>query len=565
MAGIFKIIVAFFVFISSTVSNAISTTLVHDIPEPLSGADFESLYDVFDEYPVADKIVVINRNCLTTAQYQTLICLQGIVAKTKAEIFIDNNSSSSKKTLLDLTLTGKLMLLTDSEGKEWTFESVLEKFRTSVGDNGYVLYSGCEDYDQLNTATNYATLYGWLAVPAELEQTVKAAGLEMKKDISGDDINPAYLLAFYDEHKSSFRNDVLLHQRTEGTYGLRDLAIQQNIFVTYVLEDDFFGKCYRNEIFEDLEPGSMILGWGQYEIAFVESATAAGHYVIPSDHCVNNSILSSVEVRVPAFNEPVGDITLDPSKHYVVLLYSDGDNAQWVQGGYNEYYTWKGYDMDVPVTWSFPPLMEEFSSVDTRRVMAFKGDDCFVCGPSGAGYTRMSKMYGDGLAATTNMTASAMLNSGMTTVTILDSIYENAVTEKAFINKLGYYARYENINGGICQLDGERYAAGHGKVFFVNDKPFVSVRLSLWYPGGEGSAVPAEWLEQQAEIVNSYPADINSINGYSVINIHPWTVSTESLRHFVNHLDDGVEVITGDELIAALDKYIPHETAEPAA
>jgi hypothetical protein len=72
-----------------------------------------------------------------------------------------------------------------------------------------------------------------------------------------------------------------------------------------------------------------------------------------------------------------------------------------------------------------------------------------------------------------------------------------------------------------------------------------------------------EWLDEQAATVNGYPADINSINGYSVINIHPWTVSIENLSYFVSQLDDGVEVISADELIAAVTANVPHETAKP--
>ncbi|MBR6781434.1 MAG: hypothetical protein IKM24_10520, partial [Clostridia bacterium] len=177
--------------------------------------------------------------------------------------------------------------------------------------------------------------------------------------------------------------------------------------------------------------------------------------------------------------------------------------------------------------------------------------------------TRLNEMQGNGLEATSDITAATMLQNGMTTLTLLGDIFENKVEEKAFLNKLEFYARYDNINGALLQLDGDRYSAGKGQVWFINDKPFVSVRQSLWYPDGEGSAVPNEWIEEQASLVNARKADIHSVDGYSVINIHPWTVNTENLRYFVSLLDDGVQVITGDELITALDKYIPHENATP--
>ncbi|MBQ4604249.1 MAG: hypothetical protein IJB16_06560, partial [Clostridia bacterium] len=98
---------------------------------------------------------------------------------------------------------------------------------------------------------------------------------------------------------------------------------------------------------------------------------------------------------------------------------------------------------------------------------------------------------------------------------------------------------------------------------FVNNKPFITYRLSLWHPDGEGATMTNEWLDEQAAIVNSYPADINSINGYSVINIHPWTVSIENLAYFVSQLDDGIVLVTLDELMAMIEKNVPHQNARP--
>ncbi|MBQ6932388.1 MAG: hypothetical protein IJN38_09690, partial [Clostridia bacterium] len=73
--------------------------------------------------------------------------------------------------------------------------------------------------------------------------------------------------------------------------------------------------------------------------------------------------------------------------------------------------------------------------------------------------------------------------------------------------------------------------------------------------------VNQEWLKAQADIINSYPADINTINGYTVINVHPWTVGPDDLAYFVSQLDDGVEFLSADELLAAVAQNIPHKNA----
>lgn len=564
MAVFFRMAFALLLSFLMMVSNAVGTTLVNDVPAPKSVQELSEIDDLFDVYPMSKELCVVRAGNLTAEEQFAAIALQGLVAKTEVKIVFDNGSGGINTAMKKLEEKGYTLLRTDADGAQWNYESLLARFADEFEQKGYVLYTSKDDVNQLNMATNYAAVYGYLPVPQALEEVAVRHGFVCMEDLTAEKCGFAFQLDFYLNHKDAFKDNVLIHQNNTAQ-GLRDLAIQQGIFVMYTLEEDVLGKACRANVLREMQPATAVLGWGQYEIKFVADITSMGHYVIPADHCLNNSILSSFTFEVGAFNEPVESVELDPTKHYVVLLYSDGDNAQWVQGGYREFFTWKSYNIDVPVTWTFPPMMTDFSCANTQSVLDMKGDDCLVCGPSGAGYTRMSEMYGEGLAAFSDVTAAAMLQNGMTTLTILDNIYENGMQEKAFLNKLEYYARYENINGALLQLDGERYAAGKGQVWFINDKPFVSVRQSLWYPGGEGSEVPKEWIEEQADLVNAREADIHSINGYSVVNIHPWTVNTENLAYFVSLLDDGVEVITGDELIAALDAYIPHRNASPDA
>ena len=306
----------------------------------------------------------------------------------------------------------------------------------------------------------------------------------------------------------------------------------------------------------------MVLGWCKYEVKFTESVSSFGHYVIPSDHSFNASILTCNQIETGSLGRESETVELDPEKHYVAIVYSDGDNAQWISNGYKEFYTWQSYDIDTPITWTFAPQMSEFSPTAVNKALDNLGEDSFITGPSGAGYARISKMAAKELEAYSDLTAAAMLRTGMTTMTLLDT-KPSFLTNSLFANKLKYFARYDNIHGGIIQMDPDRYSSGEGRVYFVNDKPFVSVRLSLWHPSGNANEVTQEWLREQAEIVNGYPADIGSINGYTVINVHPWTVGPDDLAYFISQLDAGVEVISADDMIAALTANIPHKYAVP--
>lgn len=558
-----KTAVSFILVMISILFNTIEAGFVGYAPEPKSETELTAISDIFDGHSINEEITVIKSSYLVRSELMSVIALQGLVAKEKPSIFIDYGQDSNRYALNELEKAGCEISYNDESGNPWKFKTLVDKFRQQIADGGYILYATTEDHGQLNTATNLATLNGWLPVSADIEQSAIDLGLEKKADISGDKIDLAYLKKFYKENKDSFRKDSLVHLYSY-THGLRDFAIQQGIFVMYIEDSDFTGRLFRDKVMRDLEPSSIILGWCQYEVKFTQSASRFGHTVIPSDHSYNVSMLSSFDSAAEKFPETFsGEVNLDPDKHYVAIVYSDGDNLQWIQNGFNEYHTWQSYNSDVPVTWTFPPIASELAAVDVARTLnAAKKGASFITGPSGGGYSRVSEMSRDELIAYSDYTASIMQKSGLDIMTFLDEV--GGIGFDADMQKrLGFFARYDNIRGGILQLDPDRYAGGGGRVYFVNDKPFVSVGFSLWHPSGDAAQVTNEWLAEQAAIINAKPADITTINGYTVINVHPWTVGPDDLAYFVSQLGDNVEVLPADQLLAAVEQNIPHEFAQP--
>lgn len=554
--------ISFIVMMISILFNTIDAALLADAPRPLSGQALVEMQEKFDEYELADEITVIKSSSLTESQRHTVIALQGLVAREKPQIFIDFGTEPNRYALGELQNAGYGLSYNDESGKPWKFDTIIAKFRPFIADGGYVLYATAEDHGQLNTAINLTTINGWLPVSAELEQTVVDLGLEKRADISGDNIDIGYLKNFYKENKDSFRKDSLVHMYYYAC-GMRDFAIQQNIFVMYVEDADYEGRIFRDSVMKDLEPSSTVFGWCQYEVKFTESISRYGHYVIPSDHSWNLSILSSFDATDKKFDAPFeGKVELDPEKHYVAIVYSDGDNLQWIQNGFSEFHTWQSYGSDVPVSWTFAPSASALSDVDVKRTLANSENATFITGPSGGGYARITKMNSKELEAFSDYTASVMLESGLGVMTLLDEV-ESIGFDRNMQKRLGYFSRYDNIKGGILQLDPDNYAGGGGRVYFSDGKPFVSVGFSLWHPSGNADEVTNEWLAEQAAIINAKPADIKTINGYTVINVHPWTVGPDDLAYFVGQLDGGVEVVAADELLAAIEQNIPHEFAQP--
>lgn len=554
--------VSFIVMMFSILFNTIDAALLTKAPEPLDTQSLVEMQERFDEFELAEEITVVKASALTLAQRQAVIALQGLVARDKPQIFIDYGYETNRYALNEIQSKGHKLVYNDESGKPWNFGTIVAKFKPYIADGGYTLFATEEDHGQLNTAVNLTTLNGWLPVTPADEETVIQLGFEKKADISGDNIDVRYLENFYKENKDKFRDDSLVHMYYYA-YGMRDFAVQQNIFVMYVDDSDYEGRVFRDSVMKDLKPSSTIFGWCQYEIKFTESASRYGHHVIPSDHSFNLSILSSFDATEEKFAAPYdGKAELDPDKHYVAIVYSDGDNLQWIQNGFSEYHTWQSYGLDTPVTWTFAPIAAELSDVDVKRTLAKSGNATFITGPSGGGYARIMNMNSKELEAFSDQTASVMLESGLEIMTILDEIkYSNF--DSSMQKRIGYFSRYDNIKGGIIQLDPNNYAGGGGRVYFSDDKPFVTVGFSLWHPSGNADEVTNEWLAEQAAIINAKPADIKTINGYTVINVHPWTVGPDDLAYFVSQLDDGVEVVAADQLLAAIEQNIPHEFAKP--
>ncbi len=551
----------FFCLILSVIialSNSVSSITKDTVPEAKSEAELLETADYFSDVPLAKEVAVVNPWAFNDDERAVVMSLQGLVAQTEASILLNYTNNE----IADLEAAGCTLIYKDENGADWTLQSLINRYSSHIKDAGYVLFTDVQTTEQINMAFNMTSVFGWLAVPVSCEDTVKACSLQKKEDISTEEIDFAYQFEFYEEYKDEFHDKALVHIENFNGSCIREFAIREKIFITYSNDDDILGKAFRKQVLKNLRSGSIIMGWCQKEVDFTEEISSFGHFIVPSDWSRNVSILNSLPAVETAMADEITTPELDPDKHYIAIVASDGDNAQLISNNFDIYYDWKELENETPVTFTFAPLMNEFSPTAIRQVLENKGENVsFITGPSGVGYARISKMSPAELEEFSDATASAMLKSGLKTMTLLDNM--NFLEEKLFEGKLEYFARYDNIQGGILQIDPTRYEGGKGKVYFANDKPFVSIRKSLWHPSGSYEEVTNDWLKEQAEIVNNYPADINSINGYSVINVHIWSITAESLDYFISCLDENIEVISADELVAAVKANVPHETASP--
>lgn len=505
-------------------------------------------------FDCSKEIIAIDTANIPDEGLDTAICLQGIVAKTSPSIFIIINDAA-RKYLAEYEKSGCTVVYNDENGEPWTLKTLIEKYTDKITDKGYTLYRVCGNAEGLNVACNYATAYGWLAFPENLKSLAEECGLVLKKDFSTINYDYAFQLEHFELLKEHFVKSAIVHIKS-NMHGLRDWAIQQGFFICFS-ENTKDGEKFMKKILSFTGKNTAVFGWANSEEAIVTLLSKHSSYITPSDHSFNNSYIGSFDFENTKQPHSVTKTYNDPTKHYAAIVFSDGDNSQWVQNGFNEYYQKLELDYDFPMTWTFPLIQQEISSVSKK--LAYESateNNYFIGGVSGIGYMNPSDYDKDNLPEYIDRTVAAMLRSDMSIVAVLDWKPDKN-------NYFDYYAASEHIKGGIVQYYPNRYAAGKGRVWFAGDKPFVSVRFSLWHPSGEMEKVTKEWVEEMAAVVNSYKADINSINGYSVINVHPWTINTENFAYFVSLLDEHIQLVTADELIKMITDNCPHKDAKP--
>ncbi len=558
MAAIFTKIIAFFTSIA-VAFGSFFCLFKADIPDPKTADELLQMNGIFEKRELADKIYVIEGGRTSSLECNPVICLQGLVNRDKAQLFYIH-AGSEKGYLDEIAASGRELIYNDADGNKWTFASLLEQFRDYITDSGFVLYRNSEFAEGLNMAFNYATVNGWLAVPVELKSFAEEHGLKMMKDISGDEYNYKFQEEFFDKYKDEFSSTGLVHVK-EACHGLRDFAIQQRLFIFYT-QSDVKGDRFLKKVLNKTGENGMLLGWCEEEKHFVKLVSKQGYSLVASDHSYNISVLNNFDCEIPEL-PAVQTVRPDPDKHYIALIMSDGDNVQWVGNGYNEFYRGQAISRSYPVTWGFPCMCQEITPVTAKAIYsAVRNDgDCFMAGPSGIGYALPSAYEDKSMDRFTTDTAAAMLKSGLRVACILDD-EPSAFREAAFARKFDYYSRFDNIDGGIIFLDPSMYSSGEGRVWFSNDKPFLTLKNTLWTSEGY-DGVTKEWMQEQADIINSYPADNSSINGYSAIGIHAWSVTPENLDYLVSLLDDHIEIVNINTLVSMIAENIPHEYAKP--
>lgn len=510
----------------------------------------------FTDYKTAKTLYYINIDNLDVAIVDMLMSLQGIVAKEESQIFLYQSSEKIVFDTLKETYGIKMIKVDDP----W---ELVDKFKGHLNKNGYVryiVYNENELYfdepfapDSVNVAATIAGQENYLMVDESLVSTAWAHGLVERENALKYD---GYMI--FNKYKDKV-NQRVFASIANYNHSLYDVAVSLGCMVYCGDEMEW--------MLSQLEQDGYVIGWYANEGAGVKIASLNGYSTLALDWAKNFTVYAGLEHEslkqknsIKYAQENKKDV------HYVTFIMSDGDNLNYDLSMMtsNSYYGTKSHG-DIPFGWSYSPATYEWLPIATKYLYSnMSYNDNFLASVSGYGYMHPDIYPEDKLESFAKRTAEYMKMTDMKYITLASFVDDDSELD----NFIPYFSQYDQILGGHfndmssfseCYVH-TKYGGG---VVWYNDKPFIYDREALaldWNITKDRRLTIESAISEMAYRINNiYERNINSIEGYTIINVHPWSVSYEDCVDLVEQFNDDVVVVTPSEFFELVTKNVPHE------
>ena len=496
-----------------------------EIIERIEGSPFP-----FSSSP--DTLFVIDENNFSDEERLIIQTLQGILAKEKPKIFRDVGTGSTV-WMNDLEENYNVYL-DYSIGND--FQYLLSLFRSDI--DGYIkcnLHSNSS-----NLAISLSGIYNSIPVTDIHLNLMDSLAIPMKYDatnLSND--------WFFQNYSDSISKEIIIYQHQDKDLCLGDYSVFSKAYHFY---DDIHSVLV-DSVFSNMNSNSVLLGWGDDEYQTVHKSSKFSINVLPSDYSYNLSVLTNFNQEIQQKNHETFTENRE-NTHTVCFVMSDGDNIQWLLNWFYTDQRWFGSQNrgQVDIGWTISPSLSELAPTVMNKIYSSASDnidakDYFIAGPSGYSY-----IYPDDyvkLEEYTEILNNYMLKSDLGIVNIIgndnNDFYLYPYLNKPSIDAIFYY-------------DFSNYSKLKGKIKFLNNKPIISARYNLW--GGFENTLSL------ANKINNLPKNIFSENGYSLIPVHNWSNSVDSIIKCANFLDSNVRVVSPDKFINIINKNLNHNQFE---
>ncbi len=476
-------------------------------------------------------IWVVDLNSQPVSMRFLTLTLQGLVAKDEPAILTKQGGLT---TLIRTTMEQEGTVFHDN-ASAWT---LLNKFRDKI--EGLIVCGS--DLESVNAATSLCGPMNAIGVYETILAEVQSrTGLPVLADVRG--LNE---LAIYNNYQNLFNNELMVDVNKIDF--LRDISITRNAFTYYNVD-----SATRIQFIDGLTSQGMVMGWGSNaEYGWVKDVSKANASGVPSDWSKNLSTLSRLQTNIPKpprkYPEPVKE-----GERIVAFSMSDGDNLQVMAGDFITNTKFFGHPArgTFPISWEFPPSMGEFIPRGVRCYYeaANYGNnaDCFIAGPSGAGYAFHHYMTGQATFA--KNTGQAMKKCGLTVATLIN---EN----NADITEVDEFLDRPEIMG-IAYKDWAPYNRRNGAIYWHNGKPCVSYKFLLWAGDVDDPSGLGDWKTVSAGIAAMPSSPATNQGSYAIINSNAWSFGAvggpvQAIVNTIELLPPNTRVVTVEELIILL-------------
>ncbi len=503
------ILVIYFIFYSSIVFNQ-EINRLEDSPYPSSN--------------ISDSLFICFENDFTDDELFTLQALQGILAQTKPRIYRDMGTGSSiwLKDLKD-----NYGVITDSN-YSGDLHGLIEKFKSEI--SGFVLY----DDECKNHAISICSAVKGIPILETQQDTFESLNITFI-----DDARNYSLQSLMNNYKESYSKKVCIYQKEEKSTFLGDYSVFSK--APYFFESPH--HPITNSILSNMDENSILLGWGDDEYQTISMASSNSIMTHPADYAANLSVLTNFNSGINQKSHNI-DIDENDSSHYVCFVMSDGDNIQWLLNWFITDNRWFGNTNrgKADIGWTISPALSELAPTVMNKIYSesantLDGKDYFIASPSGIGYIFPEKY--NALISQCELLNRFMDKSDLGIVNIIGNKLDDL--------SLYPYLSQPNIDG-VFYYDYANYSIHNGEILFVNNKPVVTARYNLW--GGFESSYSL------ASKINNLPKDCHSNNGYSLIPVHNWSNSVDSILNCIDLFNENITVVSPDEFVYLIQKNL---------
>lgn len=539
---------------------------------------------VFETFNQASTIYVVNPETienlrggkrLNESERLLLQSLQGIVAQRKAEIYVGNVGDRWLRYIREnygvkidngrFVYYGKNGRVESDSKFLLSLADLIEHYKNTGDIKGYIKmrfqhnrYN--QNDNQINQACTLAGLNKWLIVSTTLESHFNNKCPDIKRgyDLSTQNISEYQI---FKDNLSKLNKNLLIMQAPPKYENLREYGIAAKAgFYFYNSNTPQSEKHY---VYSNLNMLANAFGWEQVDATedgikmgagednSVDFATDRDVNILAADWCQNLTIWSSLPSEKVKQKQTEKMADENENTHYVTLLYSDGDNLQWMStgnftSGHFEEVSPSGKQM--PFGWTVTPNM-----VDTLPHMIkylyenMTSREHFVAPVTGYAYNHPSRLSDAALKQFVDYTGKMMADANMQYVALKGISNKYSVYDE--------YAKHSAILGGFIMYGTPGRPAG--SIYWSNDKPFVNQRFYFHKEQRQPDKI-AEDMLKGAERIQYFSTDKTNPGAYSFIQVHCWDFKYAKLqKDFYNALQgSNVKVVAPNEFMELIRKNI---------